>query len=128
MTRRRRPAALVGNAADAAQVGWAERWKENERETLLACLKDVMSTGAGRLVIAELVALAGVNSSVYVEHANSLYFNEGRRNLGLEVLALVEEASPNDLDLMEQEARARRRGVEDEALALQEDGDQHVEH
>jgi hypothetical protein len=106
---RRDNQALVRNAADPRQVKRAAR-KERDREAqYLASLRLVLELPAGRLVFATLLRRAGLDRTVYDSSGSSMYFNEGRRNVGLEIKANLIEASEDLYELLEREDRARQR-------------------
>lgn len=79
-----------------------------EREKELADLRDVMSTNGGRRVMYRALIKAGIyTTSFNVEAVNSgsVYFNEGRRNHGLWLMAELEEAAPASFSEMIKENR-----------------------
>ena len=101
--------ALQTNAADRDQVKRA-RGKEKDREAqFLGALKASLATGDGRYVLGELLERARIFETVYDHSGSTMYFNEGRRNFGLELLALLVEADEAGYELLERERRARRR-------------------
>lgn len=100
---------LVKNAADPQQVRRAAQVERDRGEQFTGNLKAVLETPAGRFVIWELLARAGIYRCEF-EGSAKVHFNEGRRNFGLEsILAPVIEASEELYALMEREARQRQR-------------------
>lgn len=111
--------ALVKNAADPRQVKWAAR-KEKQREAeFIASVEAVMKTLEGRRVFGELLERAGLYKSSYDHSGSTTYFNEGRRNFGLEIQASLVQASEDLYIEMEREMRAMNRAIEREAIAVQ---------
>lgn len=115
----RRDTAFVRNAADPKQVGWAKRREEDRSAAIAAGLKAVLGTVDGRRVIGELIDLAGVYRTVYDHSGSTMYYQEGRRNFGLELMAMCIDADERLYEQMEREIRAARRAVAREAGAVQ---------
>ena len=100
--------AATSNAADHQAVRAAEeRDQEVERERL-GFYEQVMGTVAGRAVIWDLISRAGIYSSIFHPSGSQLYYNSGRQDFGLEILATVEPLERLYL-AMETEARERVR-------------------
>ena len=100
--------ALVRNAADPEQVRRAGRQVRDREALLLAALHETLAYESGRIVVAELLNRAGLYGSVYDPSGSLMYFKEGRRNFGLELRALCEQADEAATDLMDRERRARQ--------------------
>jgi hypothetical protein len=101
--------ALVRNAADPSQVKFAAR-QEREREArFLSNLRSALASPEVRLVFAELLERAGLYQTVFDHSGSMVYFKEGRRNFGLELRALCEQASDELTDQMDRERRQRLR-------------------
>lgn len=96
--------ALVGNAADAEQVGKATRTEQFQRDEELADLKHVIGTPMGRRVIWRLLSRAGAFRSTYDDHASRMAYNAGQQDVGHFILAEVSEADPEAWMLMQIEA------------------------
>lgn len=64
-----------------------------EYELLVLNLKEVLSTSAGRNVLWHILDNAGIYASSFTGNSQT-FFNEGRRNLGLYILSLMEDADP----------------------------------
>jgi hypothetical protein len=112
------PRAVVRNAADPKQVAFGRRLERRRRERLIAVLRSVMQTEEGREVLAALVEGCKVFDAVYDHSGSTMYFNEGRRNVGLEWLALMVEADEKFYELLERERRLRRRLEDSEIDAV----------
>lgn len=112
----------LGRVADRSRVRKAERREAREADRYLEAVREVIKTPAGRLVFGELrlgiLATAGVYSSGFDADPCRHAFNAGRRDIGLRLMALLVEASPEDFQTMEREVRRLRRG--DELAAEQE--------
>lgn len=117
--RRERPP-LVRNAANRSQVAWAKRRETEREEIFIGSIQAVMATAEGRRVFGELLDRAGLYRSSYDHSGSTTYFNEGRRNFGLEIQAHLVQASEDLYEQMEREMRAIRRGLEREAGAVQQ--------
>lgn len=85
---------FVKNASDSEQVKGA-RLKEkhkNEREDL--DIREVLSTLPGRRFVWRYLSRCGVFKSSYSHSGSEVYFNEGRRDIGLSLLGDIMRASP----------------------------------
>ena len=100
------PKALVGNAADPEQVKRAGERELSNRERELNDLAFVLTHRQGRRVIWRQLTEAGVFKSSFHTSASVVYFNEGRRDLGLRLLADVMETDATAYHLMASEAKA----------------------
>jgi len=112
--------AYVRNAANPRQVKWAERREQERAESFLASLAVVLGTVEGRRVFGELLERAGLYRTSYDNSGSATYFNEGRRNFGLEMQASLIQAGEDLYEQMEREMRAYRRSLEREAAAVQQ--------
>lgn len=109
---------LVRNAANPRQVNWARRREAERDEIFIGSLAAVMATAEGRRVFGELLDRAGLYRSSYDHNGSTTYFNEGRRNFGLEIQASIVQAGEDLYELMEREMRAFRRSLDREAGAV----------
>lgn len=95
---------FVQNSADADQVKGArlkEKFK-NEREDL--DIVEVLSTLPGRRFVWRYLAKCGVFKSSYSHSGSEVYFNEGRRDIGLALLGDIMRASPQSyIQMMKEE-------------------------
>lgn len=100
--------AEVRNAADAVEVKSARQRVKHREERYRAALQAVLETSAGRLVFGELehglIARAGVYRAEFKSSGSEVFFDLGRRNFGLELLARIQEFETLYL-LMETECR-----------------------
>lgn len=78
-----------------------------EREAELAEMRDVMNTNVGRKLMYRVLVRAGIYISSYNPEApaSSTYFYEGKRNMGLWLMAELEEAAPGAFSEMIKENR-----------------------
>lgn len=115
------PRAYVKNAADPQQVRFAARKEREKAERYSNALAAVMATRDGRLVIGELLERSGLWRSSVDSHAagSMVWFNEGRRNYGLELLADVQNVDEEAYLQMERERRAILKSETAEAAAHQ---------
>jgi hypothetical protein len=77
-----------------------------------------MTTPEGRAGLALLLERIGPLATVYDHSGSSMYYNEGRRSVALEIMDLLEQASPVLYDQLDQEMRHRRRAMVAEAGAV----------
>lgn len=97
----------VRNAADPQQVKGADKRTKRRQVARLDFYRAVMLTQPGRAVMWDLLARAGIYETSYDNLAMAMARNEGRRMLGLELLADLVELDKDLYLLMETEARAR---------------------
>jgi hypothetical protein len=105
------------NAADRAQGRRAERMAKRQEQRYFAALGVALEHAEVRLALATLVERAAPLTTSYEPTASAMYFNEGARNFGLQLLADCERANARCADLMEQERRARKRADDREVDA-----------
>lgn len=107
MSRAKEPRVAVRNAGDAQQV---KRAKESDRARVERERNEdmaVWSTPAGRSFTRRLLAECGVYRLSMVTDPHFTAFNEGARNIGLQLLGLMTQTAPDEYLLMEQEHTAR---------------------
>lgn len=104
------------NAADADEVRSVEEFAEFDDAQIAEDTRNVMRTAGGRRFVWWLLDMAGIHRTSMI--ANSfIYFNEGRRDIGLQVEAHLIDVCDRDFIKMRDEsiARAKKR-----KLALEE--------
>lgn len=113
--------ALVVNAADRQQVERAGRKQKNKRDQELQDLRAMLQLAEGRRFIWTRLEKCNVFRSTWDASAK-IHFNEGRRDVGLELMADIAAADENAFLLMMTEAqqRASQEKREQEALNLKE--------
>jgi len=100
--------AEVRNAADPKQVGRASR-KEEDREKLFgAAMAAVMATQPGRLLVWSLLERASVFESIWSPDVK-MHYRAGKQDFGHMIQAAALDAGEPNYELMEREARARKR-------------------
>jgi len=109
---------MVRNAADPQQVKHAERRERRREERLRISIRVVMQEPAGRSLMWELLARAGVYQSVFDASGSRTFYNAGRQDFGHELLALLVDADEEGYLTMEREARAAARNESLEATAV----------
>lgn len=102
------------NAGDQRQVRKAKQRERLQREQELADLRHVLETRPGRRFVWRLLAQAGCFrlSFTYAEPETTV-FNEGRRSLGLLLMAEIHELDPSFYMTMAKEARDEERRGKD---------------
>lgn len=98
---------LVKNAADEEQVASAGARERDRRKEELADLRLVLAQPGGRRVLWRLLERCGVFSPTFDPDAGRAAFLEGHRNVGLWVLADIQEAAPDAFLAMIAESRRR---------------------
>lgn len=100
--------ALVRNAADPEQVKAGKR-EENHRVTEeLEDLRQVLETGYGRRVLWGLLEWCGVFESSWAPSA-AIHYNEGRRAVGLKIMADITQADSEALlDMMRENQKKKK--------------------
>lgn len=68
--------------------------QDDPRDELVLDLEVLLSIRQGRSVLMWLLDRAGLYAGLYAEDANLTHLNIGRRDIGLQLLAKMEEVSP----------------------------------
>jgi hypothetical protein len=71
------------NSADETQVAAAKRDQHNDNQTEIKDLRATMSTASGRRTIWNLLSKCGVFQGGFNPDSNAVYFNNGKRDIGL---------------------------------------------
>ena len=90
---------LVKNAADPEQVAAAKDKVESLNDRRLNDIREVLNTRRGRRFYWRYLEICGVFKTSNAD-ASQIFFNEGMRNIGLQLLADVNEAAPEAYLLM----------------------------
>lgn len=106
--------ALVGNAADPQQVRRGRRREKAVADQRVERLQAVMQTALGRAALWDLLEDAGVFRSIMADETR-IFWNAGRHDFGIKLLARLIEADEHAYLAMEAEARQRKRR-DDQAL------------
>jgi hypothetical protein len=91
------------NAADPATVKKREKTEKFLRDQEIADVKFLLSTQQGRRYIWKHMSNAGIYNTSFTGNSTT-FFNEGKRDIGLKMLAEVMEASPESYVQMMKEA------------------------
>lgn len=105
---RRMPKEFDPTDIDAQQVAQAQQLEAGRLRRDQECedFKWLMQDRRGRRVVWRLLDKAGVfRTSFNVPNAMQVSFNEGQRNLGLLLLAEIQELCPDKFHLMTKEAK-----------------------
>jgi hypothetical protein len=97
---------LVQNAADPKQVQDAEKRVKRGRERELEDMRLLLDLPPARRFMWRFLEDCGVFRSSWDPTAR-IHFNEGRRDIGLKLLAEITEAAPEALLKMMNEARQK---------------------
>lgn len=96
--------ALVKNAADELQVKEARALEKVSQEIGLKGVSAMMGSKDARGYIFELIEFCGVfKTSFSID--NRIYFNEGQRNVGLKLIADIQQSCPDLYVKMMNEAK-----------------------
>ena len=96
----------VGKAADPAQIKKAGERAKLTRQTELRDLLHVLDERPGRRFVWRFLSECGIYKSSFHPSGSTVYFLEGRRDVGLKLLADVMEVNPEAYLQMAKEARA----------------------
>lgn len=96
--------AMVGNAADKKQVNDAKNKEKLSRDKELDDIRQVLSTPSGRRFYWGLLGFCGVFESSFTGNSQT-FFLEGKRQVGLKMLADLNEAQPDAYVTMMNEAK-----------------------
>lgn len=96
----------VKNASDKEQVVEAGKRYKMRKDNELDDLKLILNTEHGRRFIWRYLSDCGIFRSSYVTEPHDTAYNEGRRAVGLKLLAEVTEAMPEAYSLMVKENHA----------------------
>lgn len=94
----------VGKAADPGQVKKAGERAKLTRQTELRDLLHVLRDRDGRRFVWRQLGLAGVFQTSFHPSGSVVYYNEGKRQMGLTLLADLMEADPSAYVTMAMEA------------------------
>lgn len=104
---------LTTNAADKRAVRDAgrleRRFAEARRERLLGAL----NTPEGRGAIYDVLEDCGIYRSVFLQDSHATAYQAGKQDVGHQLQARILEADDRLYELMEREARARKRQASD---------------
>lgn len=96
---------LVKNASDEGQVREAAQRAKREREHELQDISMLMGSRPGRRLAYRLLSMCNVYKSSFNLNGSLTNFNEGMRQVGLNWLADINEAAPEQYLVMLKEAK-----------------------
>lgn len=119
--------AETGNAADPRQTRNAARRARRRRDRFDLAVRQVLNTPAGRQLFGDLefglMAASGMFQRNWTENSNTVHYNSGRREMGLEIYRMAVDIGGRELfERMEQECRLRADKDQLEADAVNADG------
>jgi hypothetical protein len=91
------------DATDPRQVGDRKKRERLRATRADGAFKALMGTPDGRLLIWDLLGECGVFRSSWDGHGGRLNFNEGRRDIGLQLLATINRLCPELFGVMMKE-------------------------
>lgn len=99
------PKARTGNAADPEQVKKAAQADKRDRQRQVEDMRSVLNTVQGRRVVWRYLCECKVFETSFHPSGSQTYFNEGMRNIGLQLLADINESSPEAYQVMLKESK-----------------------
>ncbi len=94
--------------------------EQRRQQELLA----IVSTYEGRAVLHRILALTGLYSTSFAEEqTHVMAFREGKRDIGLRIMSMLQSAEPSAFAKMQQEA-ALRNAAEAQELEFHDDADE----
>jgi len=97
---------LVKNAADPEQVERAKQKSESLNDQRINDVREILSTVRGRRFYWRYLEICGIFRTSNSD-SSQIFFNEGMRNIGLQLLADLNEAAPDAYLLMLQESKEK---------------------
>lgn len=94
---------LVKNAADPEQVRQAGEKEKRNKEKAEDDVYTILSTPQGRRFFYRMIKECGVYSTSFDSNPHRMAFLEGQRNVGLSLLAQMNESRPEAYALMMKE-------------------------
>lgn len=96
---------MVRNLGDATQVKEAKAKEKRGRDLQLSDLKFALSTKPGRRLVWRMLCKCGIYEQSAADSGSWTYFNEGRRSVGLFLIAEIMEVEPESYVLMMKESK-----------------------
>lgn len=96
---------IVSNAADEGQVKEASVKVKKGRNQEIQDIAFILNDKRGRRFFWRYLSTCGVFKSSADNSGSWTYFNEGRRNVGLQLLSDMDEAAPEAYSLMLKESK-----------------------
>jgi hypothetical protein len=93
------------NAADPAKVQGRQSKAKREQAEADSALRNLLNTTPGRRWVWQLLCECGVFASSFRDSALVMAFEEGKRNVGLRLLADVMRVAPEQYQTMAEENR-----------------------
>lgn len=94
----------IHNAADPGAIKKKEKINKTKRFLEAEEIKSILSTKLGRRFIWRHMSDAGIFTSCFTGNS-ATFFNEGKRDVGLKILAEVMEYSPDSFVTMMKESK-----------------------
>lgn len=68
--------------------------EDKDYDTVLSNVRQVVKTRQGKELIWEILSRCGIYTTMSGAKKQSIYFNEGQRSIGLQIVELLNEADP----------------------------------
>lgn len=94
---------MADNAADEAQVKERGRQQKSKRQSELDDVYFILGTFQGRRFFWRYLSRCGIFETSFTGN-NTTFFKEGERNIGLQMLADLNQSNPNAYAVMMKEA------------------------
>ncbi len=82
------------NAGDAAQVAHRQKGRKTRELRKKSGLRKLMSDPEGRMWVWDLLIMTGFSRASFSTDPLTMAFNEGRRNIGLQIIGEINALSP----------------------------------
>ncbi|MDE2233447.1 MAG: hypothetical protein KGJ90_05050 [Patescibacteria group bacterium] len=93
------------NASDSAQVEEAKKLANFEKSNKSKFVHGAMQTEEGRKFFYDLLVFCSIFHTPFTADNNKTNFNCGKQNVGLKILADIQESAPDEYILMCKEGR-----------------------
>lgn len=94
----------VVNSSDETQVAQARKQQRFDGNQELRDLHEILQLKAGRRFLWKLISDCKVFKCDYQSNPNAMYFDEGKRFMGLHLITMVNTAAPEAYTLMAKES------------------------
>jgi hypothetical protein len=92
------------NASDPEKVKESKEKSQRRRDREIDDMKFILNTVQGRRILHKYLSQSGVWQSSFTGNSET-FFREGERNMGLKMLADINDADPEFLMIMTKEAK-----------------------
>lgn len=106
------PKPFVKNAADPDQVKEADSKSRHKRDTEVKDMHFLLSSVEGRRFLWKYLGIAKINSTSFRLNPHEMAYFEGKRSVGLQIMADIMEAHPEAyIQMMKEAGEAAKKGL-----------------